>query len=272
MEWEPRDLPENNVTDVHPLRELSVLLAGVAAATVVLTLVLAIAIDGIVRVLPPEWEAKVFSGLWEDLGSESDDVREASAQALLDRLSVRWTGNPYELRLFVIDTPEPNAFALPGGAVGVTAGLLDAAESENELAFVLAHEMGHFERRHHLRGLSRSLAVGLVLGAVTGGSSGTLLTQWVANITQLGFAREHELEADRFGLAIVVDEYGHTAGATDFFEKLGDAEREAGSLGRMGQWLATHPVSPERISALKRTAHQEGWRSRGERTPLSLGD
>ena len=269
MEWEPRDLPENNVTDVHPLRELVVLLAGIAGATVVLTVALAFAIDGIVRVLPPEWEARVFSGLWDELDT-APDRRQPEVQQLLERLSGHWEENPYELRLFVIDSPDPNAFALPGGAIGVTQGLLDVAESENELAFVLAHELGHFEGRHHLRGLSRSLALGLVLGAITGGSSGTLLTQWVSNLTQLGFAREHEREADRFGLAIVVDEYGHTAGATDFFEKLPDMD--PGVFDRMAAWLATHPVSPERIAALKRSAHVEGWRRSGELTPLDSED
>ena len=72
MKWEPRDLPENNVTDVHPLRELIVLLAGIGLATVVLTLALALVIDGIVRVLPPEWEARAFSGLWSDLDTTGD--------------------------------------------------------------------------------------------------------------------------------------------------------------------------------------------------------
>ena len=269
MEWEPRDLPENNVTDVHPLRELVVLLAGIAGATVVLTIALALMIDVIVRVLPAEWEARAFSGLWDELDTTSDR-RQPAAQRLLDRLAVHWHENPYDLRLFVIDSPDPNAFALPGGAVGVTRGLLDGAESENELAFVLAHELGHFEGRHHLRGLSRSLAIGLVLGAVTGGSSGTLLTQWVSSVTQLGFARSHERQADRFGLSVVVDEYGHTAGATDFLKKLSDAD--PGAIDRMAAWLATHPVSPERIAALQRSARNEGWRRHGQLTPLDPED
>ena len=268
MKWEPRDLPENNVTDVHPLRELIVLLGGIVGATVLLTLVLALAIDGIVRVLPPEWEARAFSGLWSDLDT-TDDARQPAASDLLDRLAVHWADNPYELQLFVIDSPDPNAFALPGGAIGVTQGLLDGVESENELAFVLAHELGHFEGRHHLRGISRSLAVSLVLGAATGGSSGTLLTQWISNITQLGFTREHEREADRFGLGVVVAEYGHSAGATDFFEKLPDAD--GGNGGRMKAWLATHSVSPERIAALHRAASKEGWRSHGDLVPLDPG-
>ena len=265
MEWEPRDLPENNVTDTHPLREFAVLLVGIGAATVVLTIILAFTIDGIVRILPAEWEARAFGGLWKELDPVEDE-RLPEAAVLLERLSGHWPENPYALHLFVIDAPEPNAFALPGGAIGITSGLLDATESENELAFVLAHELGHFESRHHLRGLSRSLAVGLVLGAATGGSSGTLLTQWISSVTQLGFAREHELEADRFGLGIVAREYGHTAGATDFFEKLPDSGQKR--LGRMEQWLATHPVSPERIDALRRLALERGWPNHGELTPL----
>lgn len=265
MEWEPRDLPENNVTDVHPLRELVVLLAGITAATVLLTGALALFIDVAVRYLPADWEAALFSDFWGEVEAVEDE-RQDRARELLGRLAEHWDENPYQLQLFVVDESEPNAFALPGGAIGVTQGLLDEVESENELAFVLAHELGHFQGRHHLRGVSRSLAVGLVLALATGGSSGTLVTQWVSNLTQLGFAREHELEADRFGLGIVVAEYGHTGGAADFFRRL--PGNDVGGLHRMGKWLATHPVSPERISELERVARREGWRSRGALTPL----
>ena len=266
MEWEPRDLPENNVTDVHPLKELLTLVVGIAIATVLLTLLIAGVLDFGVRMLPTEWEARLFSGLWTDMEAD-DDERLASVRSLLDRLGTHWEENPYELQLFIIDSEDPNAFALPGGAIGITQGLLDTVDSENELAFVLAHELGHFNGRHHLRGVSRSVAITMVLAVVTGGSSGTLLTQWVAEITGLGFAREHEREADRFGLELVAGEYEHVGGATHFFEKLGEihAEEEA---SRMGAWLATHPISPERVSAMKRLARTRHWRVDGELTTL----
>ena len=266
MEWEPRDLPENNVTDVHPLKELATLVVGIAIATVILTLLVAGVLDLGVRLLPTEWEARLFSGLWTEMEAE-EDVRLAAVHDLLARLGAHWAENPYDLKLFIIDSEDPNAFALPGGAIGVTQGLLDSVDSENELAFVLAHELGHFSGRHHLRGISRSVAITLVLATVTGGSSGTLLTQWVAEITQLGFAREHEREADRFGLEIVADEYRHVAGATHFFEKLGEirAEDEASP---MGAWLSTHPISPERIAAMQRLAQRRHWRIDGDLTAL----
>lgn len=266
MEWEARDLPENNVTDVHPLKELATLVVGIAIATVVLTLLVAAVLDLGVRMLPTEWEARLFSGLWTEMEADEDE-RLASAGALLERLGTHWPENPYDLQLFIIDSEDPNAFALPGGAIGVTQGLLDSVDSENELAFVLAHELGHFNGRHHLRGISRSIAITMVLAAVTGGSSGTLLTQWVAEITQLGFAREHEREADRFGLEIVADEYRHVGGATHFFEKLGEIHADA-EASPMGAWLSTHPISPERVSAMKRLAHQRHWRVEGDLTAL----
>lgn len=265
MDWEPRDFPENNVTDVHPLKELVTLVAGIAAATIILTLAIAFTLDIGMRALPAAWEARLFDGLWSDL-DEVDDERHAAAVRLVDELALDWPENPYTFQVFILDSPDPNAFALPGGAIGVTRGLLDSVESENELAFVLAHEIGHFSGRHHLRGISRTLAVTVVLGAVTGGASGTMLTQWVSEVTQLGFAREHEEEADRFGLDLVEKRFGHVNGATGFFQKLPDAN--AGTAGRLGAWFATHPVSPKRISDLRRLARDRGWRASGELTPL----
>ena len=266
MEWEPRDLPENNVTDVHPLKELATLVFGIALATVLLTFLIAAFLDVGVRALPTSWEARIFSELWSDLEID-DDERLESVEALLARLTRHWPENPYDLRLFVIESEDPNAFALPGGAIGVTQGLLDSVESENELAFVLAHELGHFDGRHHMRAISRSLVISTVLGAVTGGASGTLLTQWTSEITQLGFARDHEREADQFGLAIVAREYDHVAGATDFFEKLA-IENDEARLGQLDAWLSTHPMSPERVSAMKRHARKHRWRSNGPLTAL----
>ena len=275
MEYEPRTPPENNVSDTHPLSELAQLVLGIALVTVLLTAVTAFTIDWLVQFVPPRIEARLFGGIWSDLpeamrdarGEDGDDPRLAPARALVQRLAAHWPENPYEIRIGIMAEEMPNAFALPGGAIMVTEGLLELVESENELAFVLAHELGHFAGRDHLRGLGRSLAIGLTLAVVTGGSAGDALPVLAANLTQLDFARDQESDADQFALDLIEREYGHAGGATAFFEKL-DGLRERSSAERLGTWFLTHPLSRDRIEALELAAGQRGLSLGGALVPL----
>ncbi len=167
MEYQPRIPSEGiNVSDRHPLRELVTLVAGICLAVVVIVTAAFVLVEGLIRWIPPSFESRVFGSLWSaDLGGDSDDPRLATATALLERLASHWEENPYELQLAILEEESPNAFAVPGGAIYVTRGLLDSVESENELAFVLGHEIGHFRNRDHLRGLGRGLIVSLALSA-----------------------------------------------------------------------------------------------------------
>ena len=162
----------------------------------------------------------------------------------------------------------PNALAFPGGLVVVTSGLLEQVESENELAFVLGHEIGHFRHRDHLRGIGRGVAFALVMGALgLGGSGGAAqLAALSGQLAARGFDRDQESDADRFGLALVQQEYGHVAGAWEFFQRLPDLD---GSVEKeIVHYLATHPLSEERIEALHALALERGWSQMGTVVPL----
>ncbi len=181
-----------------------------------------------------------------------------------------WPAAPYAFDVGVIEEPDPNALALPGGRILVTRGLLLNARSENELAFVLGHELGHFRNRDHLRSLGRGLVTGLLtsaLGAATGlgGSNPLGLAQGFA---ERGFGRSQERDADAFALGLVYALYGHVAGADDFFERL-TADSSRRGVGRLGRWLSTHPLSQDRIASLQRLAQERGWRAEGKLTPWS---
>ena len=154
--------------------------------------------------------------------------------------------------------------ALPGGLIIVTQGLLDDVSSENELAFVLGHELGHFRNRDHLRALGRGLVISLFLAAVTGGDvSGIGIN--VADVTLRGFSRKQESNADEFGLAVVYAEYGHVNEASRFFEKWAD-EDQAGMIA--GSYLSTHPRAGDRVAQLEELAVRQSWPVDGNVTPL----
>ncbi len=271
MKFDP-SLPKDgiNVSRAHPLREALLLVGGVVAIGVAVAVAVALAIDVAAPHIPIELEARLFSG-WFDRGAEDDEAdapRERSLAQLLNRMAGNWPDNSYVFEIAIWDETEPNAVALPGGVIAVTNGLLESVESENELAFVLGHELGHFHNRDHLRGLGRGIAFSLLLVAVGvgGGGSAVQLASLAGQFAQRDFSRDQEIEADRFGLALLAAEYGHVSGAAAFFEHL--PERDGTLEGGLASYFSTHPVNTERIQALHAAASEMGWELRGERQPL----
>jgi Zn-dependent protease with chaperone function len=269
-------LPDDsvNVVATHPLRDAATLIAGIAAVVVVLMVLLAGVVELVVPRISPAVEARLFPSpeVYSALGVGVEEVtgpRSAELARVLDRLAAHWPENPYELRLAVFEHETPNAFAFPGGFVAVTTGLLDSATSENELAFVLAHELGHFRNRDQLRGLGRGVAFGLLVGFLGIGGSGSAasLAGLVGRITSAGFSREQESDADDFALSLVNAEYGHVAGATQFFERL---PKPTGAVERgLEGYLSTHPLSAERVDAMRALALERGWPLDGPLAPRS---
>lgn len=265
MKFEPRSADHSvNVTPRHPLADAATLALGVGGALLALTVVLALFADTLVSRISVETELRWFGRLSPPaLAGASDDSPEARAAAdLVARLTRHWDGG-YTFRVMVSDDETPNALAFPGGLIVVTRGLLDGVETENELAFVLAHELGHFRNRDHLRGLGRSAAIALVIGTITSGGSGGF-GFGVADLALKAFGREQESGADRFGLELLHAEYGHVADASRFFERI---ETRHGSGSALVNYLETHPRPGDRAEELRQYAEERGWPLEGTRTP-----
>jgi len=255
-----------NVSDVHPLVEAGTLIAGLSAIFLVIALLLIFLVEVALYFVPVDKEAELFADwLPEDLVTiaPSDD-RLYETQLLVDRLVYHWADVPYDFRVEVEDSRIANAMALPGGLIIVTQGLLDQVETENELAFVLGHELGHFKNRDHLRALGRGVLLSLFFTVVTGNDvSGIGIN--VADITLRGFSREQESDADEFGLAIAYAEYGHVNEALRLFERWQDDD---GSRPHILSYLSTHPQAGDRVEKLRLLAESEGWPQEGPTTPL----
>jgi Zn-dependent protease with chaperone function len=264
VSFDPR-LPRDDVNSsrTHPLADAAWLLAGAAAAGLALAVLALALVELASRFVPASLEARLFAGL---AGAEGEHPREPAARALLARLAGHWPENPYQLRLSVLGDEGPNAFALPGGSVTLTSGLLDAVESENELAFVLGHELGHFAGRDHLQAIGRALVLSLSLQAVFGSVGAETVPAIASSLASRGYDRGQERAADRFGLALVASEYGHVAGAERFFARLPDAHAAFGD--RAAAWFATHPLSEARIADLRDQARERGWRTDAPLTPF----
>ncbi len=280
MNFDP-GLPDEtvNVSDGSAVGEAAWLLGGVVAVVVLSVTLLALSVDVAVRWIPPSVEARVFGG-WADAASEMGDAepdpRQAQVQALMDRMASHWTDAPYTFRVNVTEAADPNAFALPGGLVVVTTGLLDRVRTENELAFVLGHELGHFKNRDHLRGLGRNLAWSIVSAALgMGEGAATALAQVAGGLSNRHFDRDQETQSDEFGLELLAAEYGHVGGSAAVFAYLlapeADGEEEEDALGDvvdvLGGYLSTHPSHEDRIDDLAEYAEDHGWRADGPATP-----
>lgn len=169
----------------------------------------------------------------------------------------------------VIDDDSINAFAMPGGVIGIHAGLLLATENESELAGVLAHEITHVTQRHiarsiaaqrgsTLRTLAASLAAAVLARAAGGGAEATTgaitAAQALGVQRQINFTRSHEHEADRIGMGILASAGFSPAGMASFFEKL--SGRASLSAVVIPEMLRTHPTSSGRIAEARARARQ----------------
>ena len=166
----------------------------------------------------------------------------------------------HDFSFFVVDNPVINAFALPGGFVGVHTGLLEATRNEDELAGVLAHEVAHVTQRHIARRLHANqrqslLSTAIMLGAILAGAAGAggdamqgaiAVAQGTAAQQQINFTRNNEYEADRVGIAALAAAGFDPQGMGSFFEVLsrGTTPHEY----RLPEFLRTHPVSSARIA------------------------
>ncbi len=272
MEYIPPEFDDDinvNVTAVNPLVNFGYLLATVAVTGIAVFSGLGFAGSILASNLGPETEAKIgdtmVSSLLETGDVQTDDERRPYLEDLIHSFYATGESPRLPLKVYVMDSPMPNAFIVPGGHIFVTSELLDNAETENELAFVLAHELGHFEARDNLKRMGRSL-VFLTLSSLLdfgGGGSGTV--SGAVNLTELRYGRGQESKADEFAIRAIVQKYGHGGNSLDFFAKL-----EA--LDDLPipdiELLSSHPLTDKRIRTLEAFARARGMKMEGEATQL----
>lgn len=256
-----------NVSHEHPLVDALTLTLGLAAILVVVVAVFMFFVDIVIFFVSPRTEARVFSK-WPvaDLVAPDYEHEDAAVlQRLVDRLANHAEQAGTTFRVGISEQSEPSALARPGGYIVVTRGLPDQAESENELAFVLAHEIAHFEHRDHLRQLGRGVALGLIL-AIVSGHDGGLVSNGVVNVTAMSFGRKQESAADSRALELVFAEYGHVDQSWRFFERMGATGLP---FEKVGGYFATHPSFGDRVARLKLQATANGWPLTGTVIPLA---
>lgn len=142
-----------------------------------------------------------------------------------------------------------NAFITPNGNIYFTQGLLKEIKDEEVLTFVMAHELGHYAHRDHLKSMSRQIIVALVTSIFASGNNDIDLTIGsISDLNGLTYSRKQEKEADRYANKIVYKLYGNNKGAVEFFKLLEKKEKSPEFL----QYFSTHPSTRQRLNLINR--------------------
>ncbi|GHB17973.1 M48 family metalloprotease [Salinicola rhizosphaerae] len=195
-----------------------------------------------------------------------DPIAQTFVLSILDRLAP-YSGVDETLIVAMVDSPQLNAFAVPGGIVGVNAGLFASAPTEDEFASVLAHELGHLAQRHYARRMARieqtqlptmaAMLAGMIIAAGGGGGAGfaTMMGSSAAFMQdQLSYSRRFEQEADRTGLNALAKAGFDPQAMPEMFRSLQKMAALQG--GNPPEFLLTHPVTQSRIADTQARANQ----------------
>ncbi|MGB9149310.1 MAG: M48 family metalloprotease [Burkholderiales bacterium] len=201
--------------------------------------------------------------IMREIRVDRDYLDDAELGEYLNNLGGRLVLNAQSARdqfeFFFVRDNSINAFALPGGFVGVHTGLILAAQTESELASVLAHEITHVTQRHIARQIagtensnlvaSVAMLAALIIASRTNAQAGqaaVATSQGLAIQNQLDYTREHEREADRIGLQLLERSGFDTRGMASFFDRMQKSTRFQESSAP--SYLRTHPLNTERIA------------------------
>ncbi|MBT9493767.1 MAG: M48 family metalloprotease [Paucibacter sp.] len=218
---------------------------------------------------------KAHAQVLQEYTALADPKLQAYVNELGQRLAKASHRSHLDWHFTVLDSPEVNAFALPGGYVYITRGIMAYLESEADLAGVIGHEIGHVTARHGAQRATRQQTAGIgvlaasVLGAVLEsqglGGAGQLLgqaSQGAAAGYVASYGREQELQADGLGAEYLARSHYDPKNMVDVIHVLKNQERFAAEQARLegraapsgSNWLASHPSNDQRLSQISQTA------------------
>jgi len=233
-------------------------LAGFAALAMLAYSAMGLLVRILVARVPPQWEQKVGDEAMAELKQTETFVTDPKYLARLDQavkpLLAALPTNQFKYQFYLIDDRDPNAHALPGGHVVVTMGLLEFADSPEQVASAMAHEIGHVNRKHHIRSALASLGPLILcelcmssrngLLSSLGGSSGLLIAR--------SFSQEYELEADATGWDYLLAAHINPHAGIELLTKLKIEEDRRKDADFMPQAFSTHPATAKRVRILEK--------------------
>lgn len=234
--------------------------AALAAVIVAYLFGVPVVASRIVGVLPASWEKSLgdtAAGQMEASLAEGGELSicDPDPNSLANRAIARFgaaalegSGSPHALDIKVVRSDVPNAFALPGGKVYFFSALLDRAETQDEFAGVLAHEVGHVAYHHGMEQLISSAGTGALIGIILGDMTGISIAAGLgATIIDSRFSRDAERQADLFAAQVAQRLGFKPAGVADLLLRVGEDDDFTRALAL----LSTHPLTEDRRTALE---------------------
>lgn len=228
--------------------KITVLVVGLLAIVGGLVLALPRLAQPMARTIPLRWQVAWGAALTETFVAGHTPCSGPAGQRTLDDLTDRLmagAGAPMPITVRVVRSPQVNAFALPGGQLVVLSGLIGSAKSADQVAGVLAHEIGHVVHRHPMEGLIRQLGAKLLFTLI-GGNSGAL----VGDLVNLSYSRKDEGQADATAVRLLNAAGISADGLASFFQ--GIAARTPESVEKFTVFLSNHPTTKARAVTVHR--------------------
>ena len=253
MKIEPKELKETaDISAGHSdFKDKAIVLGTVALLFLGLYAVALGTSQILVHFYPDTVEKAIGKSVAEEFKQKTSTKKEfQNALTIFSKLKNVGLERQLDYQLCYISEELPNAFALPGGTICLTKGLLQSLKTEKGLAMVIGHEFGHHQKKHLLKRLTSTLIIQVMLSATIGvnfdGISGSLL-----NLYFSAWSRQQEYEADDYGVQLVQRGYGDTSGILEFFEQA-EAKQGTGHVSKMATWLQTHPHMSDRIKRIRK--------------------
>lgn len=182
---------------------------------------------------------------------KTDDKNIKKLETIRDRI-VKMDKNLQNKSTFPIEevnNKNINAFITSDGSIYFTSGLLKEIQDEEVLAFVMAHELGHYAHRDHLKGISRQIIASILISILTSSQQNMSITvDNISNLTGLKYSRAQERDADKYASNAVIKLYGTNEGAVEFFKLLEKKQK----IPEFLYYSSTHPATSQRIKMLKK--------------------
>lgn len=232
--------------------------SGAVAVMVGMYILIPILAGPIANLISKEMENQLGDYAIEQLAGKAPICSNASGISALQKIENRirrYNPTVPDIYVKVIESDIVNAFAAPGNNVVFFSGFIEEAENPEEVAGVLAHEMGHVLKRHALEGMIRDLGLIFLFETMLGGTG-----EFAAVLLTLDFGREDENEADAIALELMKNADINPQGMANFFIRASGEEEMNEDVKELFSYLSTHPLSEERVENIISAPNNKNFR------------